>query len=96
MVVCACHYDLLLLDRPDSLKGKRHVLKKLKERIRSRFGVSVAEVGSQDLWHRGELGIALVAEGQGTLEPVAERIRGFIEADGTVEILNSMIDYVKY
>lgn len=96
MIVCVCHYDLLLLDRPTSLKGKRQVVKSLKERIRSRFGVAAAEVGSQDLLHRAELGITSVAARQDTLEPVVAHIRSLIESDGTVEILSSFVDYVRY
>lgn len=96
MVVCVCHYDLLLLDRPDSLKGKRHVVKSLKERLRSRFGVSVAEVGSHELLHRGELGIAFVGERQDLLESVAQELRNLIESDGRVEVLSSMVDYHRY
>ena len=38
----------------DSLKGKRHVLKGLKERVRARFEVSVAEVDHQDMWQRAK------------------------------------------
>lgn len=96
MVVCICHYQLLLLDRPDSLKGKRHVMKSLKEKLRSRFQISVAEVGQQELLHRGELGMAMVGESQDALDKIAQDIRNLIEAHGRVEILDSMIDHVRY
>lgn len=96
MIVAACHFDLLLLDKPDSLKGKRHVVKHLKERIISRWSAAVAEVGSQELWHRAELGVALVSESQPPLEIAVERIRSFIEGDGTVEVVDSFVDYVRY
>ena len=39
----------------DSLKGKRHVLKGLKEKVRARFECSVAEVDHQDIWQRATL-----------------------------------------
>ena len=45
----------------DSLKGKRHVLKGLKQRVRARFEVSVAEVDHQDTWQRATLAIAYVS-----------------------------------
>lgn len=96
MYVCACHYDLFLLDKPDSLKGKRHVMKSLKERLRSRLGISVAEVGSQELLHRGELGMAFVGERMDVLEGVAQDVRKMIESHGSVEVLSSMVDYQKY
>jgi uncharacterized protein YlxP (DUF503 family) len=93
MVTCICHFDLLLLDRPDSLKGKRHVIKSLKERMRSRLGVSVAEVGSQDLLHRGELGVAFVGERQDVLDGVLEALRRLVETDGRVEVLGSTVEF---
>ena len=44
------------LHLPDvgSLKGKRHVLKGLKDKLRRRFEVSVAEVDDQDMWQRAQ------------------------------------------
>src|SRR5207248_11793221 len=38
-----------------SLKGKRHVLKGLKEKVRARFEVAVAEVDHHDMWQRATL-----------------------------------------
>ena len=50
------------LHLPDvgSLKGKRHVLKGLKEKVRQRFEVSVAEVDHHDTWQRAALTLACV------------------------------------
>ena len=45
----------------ESLKGKRHVLKGLKEKVRARFECSVAEVDHQDLRQRATLAVATVA-----------------------------------
>ena len=50
----------LYLGEVDSLKGKRHALKGLKEKVKHRFNVSVAEVDHEDLWQRATLGFAAV------------------------------------
>ncbi len=50
----------LLIRDSLSLKDKRRVLKSLKDIIRSRHNVSVAEVGSQDNRQQAVLGIAMV------------------------------------
>ena len=42
------------------LKGKRKLLKSLKDQLRRRFGASVAEVDGQDKWQRSTLLCALV------------------------------------
>jgi uncharacterized protein len=40
-----------------SLKDKRQVLRSLKDRLRSRFNVAVAELDHQDLWQRAIVGV---------------------------------------
>ena len=50
----------LFLPMSQSLKDKRMVLRRLKDRLRA-FNVSVAEVAHQDLWQRAGLGIVTVA-----------------------------------
>ncbi|HYL36869.1 MAG TPA: DUF503 domain-containing protein [Bryobacteraceae bacterium] len=42
----------LHLDGAHSLKEKRHTVKGLKDRLRSKFNVAVAEIAYQDLWQR--------------------------------------------
>ena len=42
----------LRLDGSHSLKDKRHTVKGLKDRLRSRFNVAVAEIDYQDTWQR--------------------------------------------
>jgi len=44
-----------------SLKDKRAILSSLKGRLAERARVAVIDVGPQDLWQRGTLGICLVA-----------------------------------
>jgi uncharacterized protein YlxP (DUF503 family) len=42
----------LRIEHSHSLKDKRHVVKGLKDRLRSRFNVAVAEIDHQDTWQR--------------------------------------------
>jgi uncharacterized protein YlxP (DUF503 family) len=60
------------------LKGKRKLVKSLKEGIRQRFGASVAETEGQDKWQRSTLLCALVGDGD-----VSDR------ADGLVRFVES-------
>jgi uncharacterized protein YlxP (DUF503 family) len=70
----------------DSLKGKRHVLKGLKERVRQRFEVAVAEVDHQDTWQRATLAVAAVSHDSRHANEVVSKALNFIEAnvEGTV------------
>jgi uncharacterized protein YlxP (DUF503 family) len=54
----------LLLADARSLKDKRMVIRRIKDRVRDRIGVFVNEVGSpevRDSWRRGELGVAVAS-----------------------------------
>lgn len=59
MILGVCTFDLHIADS-GSLKSKRQVLRSVKDRIRSRFNVSVAEVEDHDLWQLGTLGVACI------------------------------------
>ena len=83
----SCIVSLYISDSR-SLKDKRQVLNSLKERIRSRFNVSVAEVESQDLWQRAELGVAVVSTAAQHCDEVMAKIVNFIEGDYRVQILD--------
>lgn len=50
----------LFLPGSHSLKDKRMVLRRVKDRL-ARFNVAVAEVDHQDLWQRAELGLVTVS-----------------------------------
>lgn len=50
----------LYLPMSQSLKDKRMVLRRLKDRLGA-FNVAVAEVAHQDLWQRAGLGVVTVA-----------------------------------
>jgi uncharacterized protein len=69
------------LHLPDvgSLKGKRHALKGLKEKLRHRFELSVAEVDHQDLWQRATLALAYVSGDSRHANEVISKAMDFIE-----------------
>ena len=76
------------LHLPDvgSLKGKRRALKGLKERVRQRFAVSVAEVDHHDSWQRATLALACVSGDSRHANEVISKAMDFIEdhVDGYV------------
>lgn len=56
-----------------SLKDKRRVLRKVIDRLRSRFNVSVAEVGENDVWQRALVGICAVANDKSFVNEVLDK-----------------------
>jgi hypothetical protein len=57
----------LFLPGARSLKDKRMVLRRVKDRL-AKFNVAVAEVEHQDLWQRAGLGIVTVGTDQAHVE----------------------------
>jgi uncharacterized protein YlxP (DUF503 family) len=62
-----------------SLKDKRQVLRSLKERLRSRFNVAVAELDHQDTLQRSQIGIVTLSNDQAHLEQSLQAV--FDEAE---------------
>ncbi|TMQ10925.1 MAG: DUF503 domain-containing protein [Deltaproteobacteria bacterium] len=76
----------LLLADARSLKDKRMVIRRIKDRVRERLGVFVSEVGSpeiKDSWNRGELGAAVASsDRQKALALIDEVVRVAMSAGG--------------
>ena len=64
----------LRLENSHSLKDKRHVVKSLKDRLRNKFNVSVAEIDYQDLWQRAAVAAVTVASDHTRAEQVLQSV----------------------
>jgi uncharacterized protein YlxP (DUF503 family) len=64
----------LRLEESHSLKDKRQFVKSLKDRLRSKFNVSVAEIDFQDLWQRGLVAAVTVSTDQNHVEQVLQSV----------------------
>lgn len=66
-----------------SLKEKRVVIRRIKDRVRERLGIVVNEVGALEQWQRAELGCAVTSnERQKALELLDDAIRVASAASG--------------
>lgn len=84
MVIGICTVELYIPEN-HSLKGKRRVVKSIKDRVRNKFNLSIAEVDNNDLWQRATLGIAMVGNERRfvnqTLEKIVNHIKDITSAD---------------
>ena len=76
----------LLIPWARSLKDKRSAVRGLKDRLRSRFNASVAEVAYQDKWQRATIVVCAVDNDRRQLEATMARIRQLSEEAQDVEI----------
>ena len=87
MVIGALEVNLLI-GGAQSLKDKRMVLRSLKDRIRQKFNVAVAEVEDNDKWQSGVLGIVTVSNDRAHANEVLSKVVNFVEEDGEARLEN--------
>jgi uncharacterized protein YlxP (DUF503 family) len=76
-----------------SLKAKRSVLNRIKERLKNRFNASVSEVDYQDLWQRAAIGVAIVGIEKRVVESTLSNIVRQVEMETRVEITRVQMDF---
>lgn len=86
----------LTIHESNSLKAKRRVVKSVLGRVRSKFDLSIAEVGEQDKWQRCTLGFAVVTNEAGHAHSMLEAITAYVEGLHLAEISDSQIEIVHY
>jgi hypothetical protein len=64
----------LRIESSHSLKEKRHVVQSLKERLRHKFNVSVAEIAHQDLWQRATVAAVTISSDRENAEKVLRSV----------------------
>ena len=79
MVVGISRVDIFLPEN-HSLKEKRQATKRIVERTRQKFSVSVMEVDRTNLWQRVTIGFSVVGGGRDIVERMIENIHDFIES----------------
>ena len=84
----------LFLPTSRSLKDKRMVLRRLKDRLGA-FNVAVAEVAHQDLWQRAGLGIVTVATADDMAEKTLSSVLNEIERLEPGLVTQSQVEYLK-
>ena len=75
-----------------SLKGKRKVVKSIISRMRNSFNASVAEVGSNDIHQRAEIGFSLVGNDKALINSKLDKIFNMVEGLGLAEIIDTEME----
>ena len=87
MVVGILRVELLLQDNR-SLKGKRKIVKSMLDKVKHKFNVAIAEVGSNDKWQKIELGISAVGNDGRHLDASLSKVLTFLESLYLAEIVH--------
>jgi uncharacterized protein YlxP (DUF503 family) len=77
-----------------SLKGKRKVIKSIISKLRNNFNVSVAEVGSNDIYQRAEIGFAMVGNDRTLINSKIDKIFNLADELGLAEMIDSQMEII--
>jgi len=84
----------LFIPESGSLKTKRFAIRSIKDRLKNRFNVSVAEVDNGDKWQRASLAIAAVSNESKHMESILGNVMNLVYGDSRVEVIDSSIQYI--
>jgi len=86
MYVGVCRFSIVVT-HSHSLKEKRSVVRKLRDRVRERFHIGLVEVGGQDTWQRADLAFSVLTATRDAAEAALAGVLGFVQHQGLADIL---------
>ena len=87
----------LRIEAAQSLKDKRQVTRSLKDRLRSSFNVSVAELEPSPLWNQATIGVVSVSDSHDYLDGLmknVERAATRIANNAGAEVTDSFVEFL--
>ena len=104
---CVCDYNRAMpiafltievhIEAARSLKDKRQVLRSMKDKLRQKFNVSVAEIEATDLWQRATIGVVSISDSRDYLESLMssiERHASKLANQTGAEVVDSFVDFL--
>lgn len=77
-----------------SLKDKRSVLKRLKDQLRGRFNIAVAELEPSEQWQRATVGVATISEEKSYAQGVLRQVTEWVESTRLVNVIQIDEEYL--
>ena len=77
-----------------SLKEKRSVLNRMKDRVKNSYNVSIAEIDHQDLWQRTTFALVAVSFSKDVAEREVRRAIRLLESNPEWEMTAYTVDYL--
>ncbi|MBP1746249.1 MAG: putative cytosolic protein [Deltaproteobacteria bacterium] len=63
-----------------SLKDKRQALRKIVEKTRSKFSISIMEINQNNLWQRAQIGFSVIGVKQDHVNRMIDNVHEYIES----------------
>ena len=84
----------LVMRQARSLKDKRRIIKSLKDRVRNKFNVSVAEIGMQDNRQCSVIGVSMIGNDRRYLNGALSNVINILEFYPQVELADYQIEFL--
>jgi uncharacterized protein len=87
----------LRIEGAHSLKDRRQVLRSVKDRLRAKFNISVAELDPDDAWQRATIGVVAISSSRDYLDGLMKNVER--EATKTAnnsgaDVTDSFVDFL--
>src|SRR5207237_10307138 len=86
----------LVIRSARSLKDKRSALRRIVDRVRARYNVSIAEVGDNDVWQRALVGVTAVANDRSFVNEVLDEVVRDVEMLGVADLVGREMGLAAY
>jgi uncharacterized protein YlxP (DUF503 family) len=63
-----------------SLKDKRQALRKIVDKTRTKFSISIMEINQNNLWQRARIGFSVIGVKQGHVNQLIDNVHEYIES----------------
>jgi hypothetical protein len=84
------------IEAAQSLKDRRQVVRSLKDRLRTSFNISVAELDGAELWNRATIGIVSVSSSRDYLDGLMKKVESAatrIANNHGADVADSFVEY---
>ncbi len=82
------------LPNAHSLKDKRSVINSLKDQLRGRFNIAVAQIGPNEKWQRATVAVAAVGEDRSTVQAALNHVASWVRSTPLVTLVHIEEEYV--
>ncbi len=84
----------VFLPENQSLKEKRQAVKKIVEKTRGRFNISIMEAEQTNLWQRAKIGFSIVGVKKDHVDSAIENIFSYVESTYIGTIINTRTEII--
>lgn len=87
----------LQIESAQSLKDRRQVVRSLKDRLRTTFNISVAELDGAELWSRATIGIVSISNSRDYLDGLMKKVEQAatrIANNHGADVADSFVEYL--